>query len=49
LALDAVTAGGAEAADGVALMRVSVFEAKLLTQTDLPAGTTAKSGASLAG
>ena len=33
----------------VELMRVSVFEAKLLTQTDCPAGATEGAGASLAG
>ena len=47
-ALEAVTAGGA-AADDVELMRVSVFEAKLLTQTDVPEGEIAKGGASFAG
>jgi len=45
--LVAVTARAAAAE--LALTRVSVFEAKLLTQTELPEGATAREGESLAG
>ena len=46
--LVAVIARGCAAVE-VALIRASVLEAKLLTQTEFPAGATAKAGAGFAG
>jgi hypothetical protein len=43
----AITARGAEVLEDV-LTRASVLEAKLLTQTELPAGATARAGAAAA-
>src|SRR5207244_6440968 len=48
LALVTVTARDGAAVE-VALILVSVLDAKLLTQTELPAGATARAGATFAG